>query len=54
MNGKCGYSVRDALDKRYAGLDGRDDHMFVGFKSAIAVRFEVGVALGSCDLDAYG
>lgn len=22
-------------------MDGRDDHMFVGFKSAVAVRFEV-------------
>jgi len=51
VNGKCGFSVRNALDKRYAGLDGRDDHMFVGFKSAVAVRFEVSVALGSCDLN---
>ena len=41
VNGKCGYSVRSALEKRYAGLDGRDDHMFVGFRTAIAVRFEV-------------
>jgi hypothetical protein len=42
------------LEKRYAGLDGRDDHMFVGFKLAVSVRFEV---RGSCvfdlDLDAY-
>jgi len=53
VNGKCGFSVRNALDKRYAGLDGRDDHMFVGFKSAVAVRFEVSVAPGSCDLYAY-
>jgi hypothetical protein len=29
------------LEKRYAGLDGRDDHMFVGFRSAVTVRFEV-------------
>lgn len=41
VNGKCGFPVRRALEKRYAGLDGRDDHMFVGFRSAIAVRFEV-------------
>jgi len=41
VNGKCGFSVRSALEKRYAGLDGRDDHMFVGFRSAITVRFEV-------------
>ena len=41
MNGKCGFSVRTALEKRYAGLDGRDDHMFVGFRSAVTVRFEV-------------
>ena len=33
--------MKSALEKRYAGLDGRDDHMFVGFKSAVAVRFEV-------------
>ena len=41
MNGKCGYSVRSALEKRYAGLDGRDDHMFVGFRLAVTIRFEV-------------
>ncbi|KAF9648753.1 hypothetical protein BDM02DRAFT_3114923 [Thelephora ganbajun] len=41
VNGKCGFSVRRALEKRYAGLDGRDDHMFVGFRLAVAVRFEV-------------
>ena len=29
------------MEKRYAGLDGRDDHMFVGFRSAVTVRFEV-------------
>jgi len=40
VNGKCGFSVRSALEKQYAGLDGRDDHMFVGFRSAVAIRFE--------------
>lgn len=40
VNGKCGFSVKSALEKRYAGLDGRDDHMFVGFRSAISIRFE--------------
>ena len=29
------------MEKRYAGLDGRDDHMFVGFRLAVTIRFEV-------------
>jgi hypothetical protein len=33
--------VKSALEKRYAGLDGRDDLMFVGFRSAVSIRFEV-------------
>lgn len=41
VNGKCGYSVKSALERRYAGLDGRDDHMFVGFRLAVTIRFEV-------------
>jgi hypothetical protein len=41
VNGKCGFSVKSALEKRYAGLDGRDDFMFVGFRTAVSVRFEV-------------
>jgi len=41
VNGKCGFSVRSALEKRYAGLDGRDDHTFVGFSSAITFRSAV-------------
>ncbi|KAF9790647.1 hypothetical protein BJ322DRAFT_1037651 [Thelephora terrestris] len=40
VNGKCGFSVKSALEKRYAGLDGRDDLMFVGFRSAVSIRFE--------------
>jgi hypothetical protein len=41
VNGKCGFPLKSALEKRYAGLDGRDDHMFVGFRSAVTIRFEV-------------
>jgi len=59
VNGKCGFSVRSALEKRYAGLDGRDDHMFVGFRSAITIRFEVRgnhavCSLRFCDFDVDG
>lgn len=55
VNGKCGFPVRSALEKRYAGLDGRDDLMFVGFKLAVSVRFEVrGLCAFYPNLDAYG
>lgn len=50
--------MRSALEKRFAGLDGRDDHMFVGFKLAVSIRFEVRGScahdLGVYDLDAHG
>jgi len=41
VNGKCGYPPVDALRKQYRGLDGRDDKMFVNFKSSISLRLEV-------------
>ena len=41
VNGKCGYSLRDALNKWYAGLDGRDEKVFVDSKSEISIRLEV-------------
>lgn len=41
VNGKCGYPLRDALEKRYTNLAGRDDRMFVDFKSSISIRLEV-------------
>ena len=41
VNGKCGYPLDDALKKRYTGLDGRDDRVFVGSKSSISMRLEV-------------
>jgi hypothetical protein len=41
VNGRCGYPLRDALEKRYTGLAGRDDRMFVDFKSSISIRVEV-------------
>lgn len=41
VNGKCGYPLADALRKQYRGLDGRDDKMFVDFKSSISLRLEV-------------
>ena len=42
VNGKCGYPLVDAMRKQYRGLDGRDDKMFVDFKSSISLRLEVG------------
>ena len=41
VGGKCGYPLMDALKKRYTGLDGRDNKVFVGFKSSISIRVEV-------------
>lgn len=38
---KCGYPLKDALEKRYTNLEGRDDRMFVDFKSSISIRLEV-------------
>ena len=45
VNGDCGYPLEDALKKRYTGLDGRDDKMFVDFKSSISIRLEVRLTL---------
>jgi len=42
VNGKCGYSLVDALKKQYLGLEGRDDKMFTSSKSSISIRLEVG------------
>jgi hypothetical protein len=41
VKGRCGYPLEDALKKRYAGLDRRDDKMFVDCKSSISIRAEV-------------
>lgn len=41
VKGRCGYPLEDALKKRYAGLDRRDDKMFVDCKSSISIRVEV-------------
>ena len=41
MNGKCGYPLGDALEKKYTGLNGRDDKMFVGIEFSISLRIEV-------------
>lgn len=41
VDGRCGYSLGDALRKAYTGLDGRDDKLFGGFKSSISIRVEV-------------
>ncbi|KAF9653230.1 hypothetical protein BDM02DRAFT_3107779 [Thelephora ganbajun] len=40
VNKKCGYPLKDALQKLYTGLDGRDDKMFVSSKSSISIRVE--------------
>jgi hypothetical protein len=36
-----GMSLRDALDGKYQGLQGRDDPMFKGFGSSISLRIQV-------------
>jgi len=41
VDGECGYPLKDALKKRYTGLDGRDDKMFEDSKSSISIRVEV-------------
>ena len=41
VKGKCGYPLKNALRKLYTNLDGRDDKVFVGFKSSISIRLEV-------------
>jgi len=41
VEGGCGYPLKDALNKQYTGLSGRDDKMFVDCKSSISVRLEV-------------
>lgn len=41
VDGECGYPLKDALKKRYTGLDGRDDKMFGDSKSSISIRLEV-------------
>lgn len=41
VNGACGYPLKNGLKKIYTNLDGRDDKMFVNFKSSISIRVEV-------------
>jgi len=41
VDGKCGYPLKDALRKRYTGLDGRDDKMFENSRSSISIRVGV-------------
>jgi len=47
VDGKCGYPLEDALKKHYTGLDGRDDKMFVDFKSSISIRLEVRIVVSA-------
>jgi len=41
VNGHSGIPARDAIGKIYAGLEGRDDRVFVGKPSVIMLRLEV-------------
>ena len=41
VNGRSGISVRDAIGKIYAGLEGRDNRVFVDKPSVIMLRLEV-------------
>lgn len=40
VNKKCGFPLAHALKKHYTNLDGRDEKVFVGFKSSISIRLE--------------
>ena len=40
-NGRSGIPARDAIGKIYAGLDGRDDRVFVDKASVMMLRLEV-------------
>ena len=51
VNGKCGYPLKDALVKRYTGLDGRDDKMFVGCTSSISIKLKVRPAASARSYD---
>lgn len=48
VNGQLGISARDAIRKSYAGLEGRDDQVFVGRPSVIMLRLEVR-SIADCD-----
>lgn len=41
VNGRLGIPARDAIGKIYAGLEGRDDRVFVDGPSVIMLRLEV-------------
>ena len=41
VNGKCGYSLVDALKEQYDGLDGKDDKPFHESTTSFAMRLEV-------------
>lgn len=41
VNGCLGIPVRDAIGKIYAGLEGRDDRVFVDKASVMMLRLEV-------------
>ena len=41
VGGKCGYPLRQALEKEYTDLDGKDDQILVDSSSSISIRLEV-------------
>ena len=41
VNGKCGYPLKQALEKEYTGLDGRNNVISVDSKSSFSIRLEV-------------
>ena len=50
VNGCLGIPARDAIRKAYAGLEGRDDQVFVGRPSVIMLRLEVR-SIAGCDVN---
>lgn len=45
VNGRSGISIENAIGRLYAGLEGRDDQVFVGKCSVLMLRLEVRPAL---------
>ena len=49
VNGRLGIPARDAIEKIYAGLDGRDDQVFVDKPSVMMLRLEVR-SIADCEI----
>jgi hypothetical protein len=48
--GQPGFMLKDAREKNYRGLDGRDDAMFINAGSCVSIRLEVRRAFSNSPL----